>query len=187
MPCHFIKANGMTFWNVCPAILGPNGWREAGEGLSVAVGGQRKFGNSMSPEWTQSEAWVNDDPSGKSAMQREKGTRGSLTQTGILSNRGETEEQGGKTYSRDQQPSQNIDVPLCLMWEQGWQLQISENHEPVYRHGFKQSSKRKNLIAFPESGIWFSGGQETHSTPCLTSAPSIGRHNPEPFQVLLNF
>lgn len=55
--------------------------------------GQRKFGNPMSPEGQGSEASVTDDPAGESALQREKRTRGLLTQTGVLSNIGETEEE----------------------------------------------------------------------------------------------
>lgn len=31
MPCHFTKANGMTFRNVCPAILGLKDGEELGK------------------------------------------------------------------------------------------------------------------------------------------------------------
>lgn len=61
--------------------------------------------------------------------------------------------------------------------------QISENHEPVCGSGFKESSKRKNQIAFSEPDIL--GPEdilETSSHACsLPTSPP--RHNPKPFQV----
>ena len=122
----------------------------------------------------------------ESALQGENGTRGLLTQPGILSN---IERVGMGWKNMEKRPEAFLKYRWVFMSNMGTLLTITNRFQKTMSQfvgvGSKRVQKGKIWLLSLSQVSWFDRGRARHPRPCLRPASSPSRHNPEPFQVLL--
>lgn len=149
-------------------------WGARNEPSEAGGGGSKEIWQFHVPrragKWSLREGW----PSGCSCYAGRKGNQGAPSTAWSFIKQGKHRVGRKNRPRRDQRLSRSTDGVSCLIWNTVDNYkQISESHEPVYKSGFKQSSKRKNLIAFSEPGLLVPEGPRGHSRPHSSLLPLL--------------